>query len=78
MAVDTYMDYTNLLSRELEWKWKLSYMPLHESNLMNLCDVPVFLTTGEVARYTKFLINRVHIGTLWMDKEYHIHVEDIH
>jgi hypothetical protein len=47
-------------------------------NSNEFCDLPVFGTTREVARCTKFLISRVHNGTLWLDKAYIIHVEDIH
>jgi hypothetical protein len=45
---------------------------------MNLRDLPVFGTTGEVSRCTKFLIRRVHNKSMWMDRRYPIHIEDIH
>jgi hypothetical protein len=45
---------------------------------MSLHDLPVFGTTREVDRCTKFLISRVHKNTLWLDQAYPIHVEDIH
>jgi hypothetical protein len=44
---------------------------------MNLRDLPVFGTTGEIARCTKFLISRVHDRSLWLDKRYPIHAKDI-
>jgi hypothetical protein len=45
---------------------------------MNLMDLPIFKTTGEVARCTKFLISRVHDRRMWLDRRYLIHAEDIH
>jgi hypothetical protein len=72
------MDCMALPSGELQWQWKPSYLPLWDSTMMNLCDLLVFGTTGEVARCTKFLISSVHNGCLWLDKAYPIHVEDIH
>ena len=44
---------------------------------MNLRDLPVFGTTGEIACLTKFLISKVHDISLWLDKRYPIHAEDI-
>jgi hypothetical protein len=44
---------------------------------MNLRDLLVFGTTGEIARCMKFLISKVHDRSLWLDKWYPIHVEDI-
>jgi hypothetical protein len=51
---------------------------LFNSTIMNLRDLPIFGTTGEVERCTKFLISRVHSIILWLDKRYPIHTEDIH
>jgi hypothetical protein len=48
------------------------------STIMNLRGLLVFKTTGEVAWYTKFLISRVHDMSLWIDRRYLIHDEDIH
>jgi hypothetical protein len=45
---------------------------------MNIRDLPVFGTTGEIVWCTKFLIIRVHDRRLWLDRQYPIHVEDIH
>jgi hypothetical protein len=45
---------------------------------MNLRDLPIFGTTGEVVRCTKFLISRVHNRSLYLDKRYPIHAEYIH
>jgi hypothetical protein len=56
----------------------IEFAPLWDSTLMCLRDLPVFDTTGEASHCTKFLINRVHTGALWLDKAYPIHVEDIH
>jgi hypothetical protein len=45
---------------------------------MNFLDVPVFDTTGKVICCTKFLINRVNSGSLWLDREYIIHIDNIY
>jgi hypothetical protein len=45
---------------------------------MNLRYFPVFDTMGEVRRCTNFLISHIHNGSLWLDREYPIHVDDIH
>jgi hypothetical protein len=57
---------------------KPDFINLFNSTIMNLRDLPVFGTTGEVARCTKFLISRVHDKSLWLDRRYPIHAEDIH
>jgi hypothetical protein len=57
---------------------KPKFINLFNSTIMNLRDLPVFGTTGEVAQCTNFLISRVHDMSLWLDRRYLIHVEDIH
>jgi len=57
---------------------KLKFINLFNSNIMNLRDLLVFNTTGEVARCTKFLISRVQDKSIWLDRQYPIHAEDIH
>ena len=57
---------------------KMKFINLFNSTIMNIRDLPVFDTTGDVARCTKFLISRVHDKSLWLDKRYPIHAEDIH
>jgi hypothetical protein len=57
---------------------KLKSIDLFNSTIMNLRDLPVFDTTREVVRCTKFLINRVHDKSLWLDRRYPIHEENIH
>jgi hypothetical protein len=54
------------------------FINLFNSTIMNLRYLPVFDTTGEVAKCTKFLISRVHDRSLWLDRRYPIHEEDIH
>jgi hypothetical protein len=51
---------------------------LFNSTIMNLRDLLVFGTTGDVGRCTKFLISRLHDRSLWLDRRYPIHAEDIH
>jgi hypothetical protein len=53
------------------------FINLFNSTIMNLMDLPVFSTTGEVARCTKSLISRVHDRSLWLDRRYLIHAEEI-
>jgi len=57
---------------------KTEFINLFNVKIMILKDLPVFGTTGEVARCTKFLINRVHKRSFWLDRKYPIHTEDIH
>jgi hypothetical protein len=57
---------------------KPKFINLFNSTIMNLRDLLVFSTTGEVAQCTKFLINRVHDKKFWLDRRYSIHAEDIH
>jgi hypothetical protein len=54
------------------------FINLFYSTIMNLRDLLVFDTTGKVAQCTKFLISRVHNISLWLDRRYPIHAEDIH
>ena len=54
------------------------FINLFNSIIMNLRNLLVFITIGEVAQCTKLLISRVHDRILWLDKKYLIHVEDIH
>jgi hypothetical protein len=57
---------------------KPKFINFFNSSIMNLKYLPVFDTLGEVARCTKFPISWVHDRSLWLDKKYPIHVEDIH
>jgi hypothetical protein len=57
---------------------KPEFINLFNSNIMNLRYFPVFDTTGEVAWCTKFLISWVHDRSLWPNRWYPIHAEDIH
>ena len=57
---------------------KPKFINLFNSTIMNLKDLPVFGTIGDVARCTKFLISRVDDQSLYLYKRYPIHVEDIH
>jgi hypothetical protein len=78
MAIHAFMDCTILQDGTMSWEWKSYFLPLQESTLMSLSDLPVFDTTGEVSKCTKFFIILVHNNTLWLDKGYPIHVMDIH
>jgi hypothetical protein len=78
MDLHTFMDCSALPTDEMQWEWKPSYIPLQNSTLMNLYDLSMFGTIGDVARCTKFLISHMHNSTLWLDQAYPIHVDDIH
>jgi hypothetical protein len=56
---------------------KLDFIDLFNSTIMHLMDLPFFGTTGEVVWCTKFLISRVHDMSLWLEKIYMIHADDI-
>jgi hypothetical protein len=56
---------------------KSDFINFFNSTIMNLRDLPVFGTTGEVAWCMEFLISRVHDKSLWLDKQYPIHAEHI-
>jgi hypothetical protein len=61
----------------------MQFVPKHEFvnlfnlTIMNLIYLPMLGTFGDVVLCTKFLISRVHEISLWLDRRYPIHVEDI-
>jgi hypothetical protein len=57
---------------------KPEFISLFNSTIMNLTNLLVFDTPGEVARCTKFMINRVHDRSMCLERRYPIHAEDIH
>jgi hypothetical protein len=62
----------------MQFVLKPEFINFFNSTIMNLRDLPMFGTIGDVVRCTKFLISRVHDISLWLDRRYPIHVEDIH
>jgi hypothetical protein len=78
MNIDVFWSVTPDELGGMQFMPKLEFINLFNSTIMNLRDFPVFGTTGEVARCTKFLISRVHDRSLWLDRRYPIHTEDIH
>jgi hypothetical protein len=78
MKAEVYSYYSPLPSREVDMERKTPFVLLRESTINNLRGLLVFGTTSKVGHCTKFLISRVHNGSLWLNKEYLIHVEDIH
>jgi hypothetical protein len=78
MNIDLFWEMCSELIGEVKFIPNLDFINLFNSTIMHLRDLPVFGTTGEVARCTRFLIRRVHDKRLWLDKRYPIHVEDIH
>jgi hypothetical protein len=64
--------------RGMEFVPKPEFINLFNSIIMNLRDLSVFGTTGEVVCCKKFLISQVHDRSLWLDRRYLIHENDIH
>jgi hypothetical protein len=56
---------------------KSYFINLFNSIFMHLRDLPVFGTTSEVVRCTKFLFSQVENMSLWLDRRYPIHGEEI-
>lgn len=50
---------------------------LQRSMLLYLRKLPMFGTQFATMQCTKLLVSRMHGGSLWLDKEYPVHVEDI-
>jgi len=50
---------------------------LQRSTILHLRSLLVFGTQFFAMQCTKLLVRKVHGGSLWLDKEYPIHVEDI-
>lgn len=46
-----------------------NFRGIQQSMLLNL-SLPVFVMMGEAMQCTKLLINQMHGGSLWLDKEY--------
>jgi hypothetical protein len=64
--------------RGMQFFSKHEFINLFNSTIMNLRDLPVFGTTSEVVRCTKFLITRVHDRSIWLDQRYLIPIDEIH
>ena len=64
-------------TRYMQFVPRAEFINLFNSTIMNLRDLPVFGTIGEIGRCMKFIISRVHDIILWLDKWYPIHAEDI-
>jgi hypothetical protein len=78
MNIDVFWDVALDEMGVIQSMSKPEFIDLFNSNTMNLWDLPVFNTTGVVAWCTKFLIIQVHDMSLWLDRWYLIHAEDIH
>jgi hypothetical protein len=78
MNIDVFWDIASDGLGGMQFVPKLEFINIFNSTIMNLRDLPVFSTTGDVGRCTKFLISKVHDRSLWLDMWYPIHVEDIH
>jgi len=78
MKTEVYLDYIPLPFGEVYVQWETSHVSLRESTIMNLWYLLVFGTIREIMHSTKFIICRIHNGSLGLDKEFPIHVDDIH
>jgi hypothetical protein len=74
MNISVFWDLAPDAMGGMQFVSKPEFINLFNSTIMNLRDLPVFGTTGEVAWCTKFLISRVHDKSLWLDRRYLIHV----
>lgn len=77
MHPDVFWELDPDVTGDMHFIPKNEFINLFKSTIMNLRDLPVFGTTGEIVRCTKFLISRVHHRSLWLDKWYPIHAQDI-
>jgi hypothetical protein len=77
MNIDVFLEMAPDGLGGMQFVPKLEFVNLFNSTIMNLRDLPVFGTIGEVARCTNFLISRVQEKSLWLEKRYPIHAEDI-
>ena len=59
-------------------RFKEDFRGLQRSTLINLRSLPVCGTQLDAMQCRKLLARRMHVGSLWLDKEYPIHVYDIH
>jgi hypothetical protein len=78
MNISVFWDLAPDAMGGMQFVPKPDFINLFNSTIMHLRDLPVFGTTGEVAWCTKFLISRVHDRSLWLDRRYLIHADDIH
>jgi hypothetical protein len=68
MHTDVFWEIALDGTRDMQFVPRKEFINLFNSTIMNLRDLPVFGTTGEIGRCTKFLISRVHDRSLWLDK----------
>jgi hypothetical protein len=67
MNIDVLWDMTAYAIGGMHFVPNPKFINLFNSTIMNLRDLLVFETTGEVVRYTKFLISWVHDRSIWLD-----------
>jgi hypothetical protein len=73
MSIDAFWSIALDELGGMQFVSKPEFINLFKSTIMKLKDLPVFGTTGDVARCTKFMINKVHNRSLWLDRRYPIH-----
>ena len=78
MNIDVFWSITLDELKGIQFMPKLEFINQFNSTIMNLKDLLVFDTTGDVVQCNKFLINRVHDKSLSLYRKYPIHAEDIH
>jgi len=77
MHIDVFWEIAPNGIKGMQFVPKEEFINFFNLTIMNLRDLPVFGTTGEITCYTKFQISRVHDKSIWLDKRYPIHVEYI-
>jgi hypothetical protein len=78
LNIDVFWSITPDDLKGIQFMPKPEFINQFNSTIMNLKDLLVFDTTGDVAQCNKFLINRVHDKSLSLYRKYPIHAEDIH
>jgi hypothetical protein len=77
MHLDVFWELASDGTGDMHFIPKKEFINLFNSTIMNLRNLPVFGTTNEIVRCTKFLISKVHDISLWLDKRYPLHAQDI-
>jgi hypothetical protein len=77
MSIDVLWDLDLDSIGGMQFVSRPKFINLFNSTIMNLEDLLVFETTGEVAHFTKFIIIRVLDRSLWLKWRYLIHADEI-
>lgn len=78
MKREVYVEEFQLEDGTKAYRIRGDFKGLQNSTLFSLRNLPVFGTQLAAMQCTNLLANRMHGGSLWLDKEYPIHAEDIY